>query len=125
MCSSDLGVVGGVYSFYDLWIGLRDLQRKENGIRLRLLPGAMKFEAMMEGCGRVEGDVGAKLYEYCRKALKGKVGKGVGDELSRAEFDEIMELLRRLRHPAKDGVGLVAKDWRGAEGALRRYGFFE
>ncbi len=120
-----MGGDGGIYSFYDLWIGLRDLQRKENGMRLRLLPGAMKFEAMMEGSGRFEGDVGSKLYEYCRKVLKGKVGDGVGDELSREEFDEIMELLRRLRHPAKDGVGLMAKDWRGAEGALRRYGFFE
>lgn len=111
----------GTYSFYDLWLTLRDLQRKESTIRLRFLPAVVKFNALVGEPPKFDcpkDEISAKLHEYCRKQFS-FIKSGL---LTREEFDVIMELDKRLRHPTAKGVGLTTIDLGFAERTLRRLG---
>ncbi len=124
----------GVYAFYDLWLSLRDLQRKESDLRFDLIPATAKFDVLAEPVPRFRGrekDEKKEMYDalmhdhlfehYC-KALKIINSQ----PLTREEFDAILELGNRLRHPVRDGVSLstMEKDGRlsRARAALRRFG---
>ena len=120
----------GVYAFYDLWLSLRDLQRKESSLRLDLLPAMAKFDSIVEpvprfrdrGADEPKAEYDAQkddhVFQHCRKIFNGIKGQ----PLTREEFDEIMELDKRLRHPAKDGVSLSTMDLALARAALLRFG---
>lgn len=110
-----------VYSFYDLWLSLRGLQRRETSIRLALLPAISKFNAIVDDHPAFDGDMGAKLYEYC----KNRLAMRSPTLLTREEFDAIVELDKRLRHPTAKGVGLTTINRTLAESALRRYRFLK
>lgn len=108
------------YSFYDLWLTLRDLQRREASSRLRLLPAIAKFNALVEPMPRFEGDkdaVRVGMLRHIRKTFS-FVRVPIADE----EFDLILELDKRLRHPSKDGIGLLSLDLAKAESVLRKLG---
>lgn len=110
----------GVYAFYDLWLSLRDLQRKESSLRLEFLPAMAKFNVLVNAPDNLPGGLD-ELFAFCQKKLR-----GIGNPpLAREEFDAILELDKRLRHPAKDGVSLstMEKDQLPlARAALRRFG---
>lgn len=120
----------GVYAFYDLWLSLRDLQRKESTLRLELLPAIAKYNTLVEPIPpfhkREDGESEAAykallddhIFACCQKALKGINSQ----PLTREEFDAVLELDIRLRHPAKDGVSLSTMDLATARAALRRFG---
>ena len=111
----------GTYSFYDLWLTLRDLQRKEGSVRLRFLPAVVKFNALVGELPKFDcpkDEIPAKLHEFCRKQFS-FIKSG---PLTREEFDVIMELDKRLRHPTAKGVGLTSIDLDFAERTLRRLG---
>ena len=107
----------GVYAFYDLWLSLRDLQRKESTLRLELLPAVIKFDVLVDAPDDLPGGLD-ELFVFCQKALKGINSQ----PLTREEFDAILELGNRLRHPAEDGVSLSTMNLALARTALRRFG---
>ena len=107
----------GVYAFYDLWLALGDLQREESSIRLEFLPAMAKFDVLVNAPNNLPGGKD-ELFLHCQKALAGINAK----PLSREEFDAILELDKRLRHPAKDGVSLSTMDLALSRSALRRFG---
>ena len=106
-----------VYAFYDLWLALRDLQRAESTLRLEFLPATAKFDVLVDAPENLPGGKD-ELFLHCQKALKGINGQ----PLTREEFDAILELDRRLRHPAKGGISLSTMDLSLARSALRRFG---
>ncbi len=125
----------GVYAFYDLWLALRDLQRKESSLRLEFLPAMARYDALVEPQISRFRDRGKEeekaaydalkhdhIFQCCQKALGGINSQ----PLAREEFDAILELDNRLRHPAKDGISLSALVGDGrlplARAALRRFG---
>lgn len=111
----------GAYSFYDLWLTLRDLQRKESDVRLQFLPALLKFNVLVGEPPKFDcpkDEIPARLHEYCRK----KFSFIKSGPLTREEFDVIMELDKRLRHPTMKGVGLLTIDLAFAEKTLRRLG---
>ena len=111
----------GAYSFYDLWLTLRDLQRKESDVRLQFLPALLKFNVLVGEPPKFDcpkDEIPARLHEYCRKQFA-FIKSG---PLTREEFDVIMELDKRLRHPTMKGVGLLTIDLAFAEKTLRRLG---
>ena len=113
----------GCYTFYDLWIALRDLQRQENTVRLGLLAADVKFEAL---AGSVELAPGLKDEQAKRDCLFPQYQKGLRgiakEPLAREEFDLIYALSPRLRHPSKGGVGLLDLDIEAAKRVYRRFG---
>ena len=85
----------GVYSLYDLNLRLKDLQRKENSIRLAYLPAVVKFESLgHEPEERIGIDA---LFEHYRKELLA-VSKV---PLTREEFDAVVAFRNRLVHPRR------------------------
>ena len=92
----------GVYSFYDLWLALRDIQREESNIRLRFLAADALLEALA-GPPRLDipkgTDKEAKqqmVFEAWRKTL---LPINRAHPLEREEFDLMTEFSDRLRHP--------------------------
>lgn len=108
------------YSFYDLWLTLRDLQRREASSRLRLLPAIAKFNALVEPMPRFEGGADEVLESMLKHVRK--VFSFVRSPITEEEFKLILELDKRLRHPSKDGIGLLSLDLAKAESVLRRVG---
>jgi len=112
----------GVYAFYDLWLALRDLQRRENTARLDLLAADVKFDALI-GAPQLPKEMSAaekseQLFLHAQKALRG-ISK---DPLTRAEFDLILALSPRLRHPSGRGQTLLGQDLEAARRIYRRFG---
>lgn len=92
----------GVYSFYDLWLALRDIQREESNIRLRFLAADALLEAL---AGPPHLDIPKEtdretrlqmIFEAWKKAL---LPINRAHPLEREEFDLMMEFSDRLRHP--------------------------
>ena len=92
----------GVYSFYDLWLTLRDLQREESNIRLRFLAADSMLEALagpprIDIPKEVKGEARLQMiFEAWRKAL---LPICPAHPLERGEFDLMTEFSERLRHP--------------------------
>ncbi len=111
----------GVYALYDLNLALKDLQRKENSLRIKYLPAVVKFEMLgNEPQEKLPGGIDA-LFEHYRKELS-----SVSEiPLTREEFDAVLSLRNRLVHPIQkqDGArGLVDADRDVALVTLRRFG---
>ena len=88
-----------IYSLYDLNLVLKDLQRKENKIRLEYLPAVIKFEILGH---EPEEKIGIDaLFEHYRKELLA-VSKV---PLTREEFDAVVAFRNRLVHPVKKEKG--------------------
>ena len=88
----------GVYSLYDLNLTLKDLQRKENSLRLNFLPAVVNFEILGH---EPEEKIGIDaLFEHYKKELLA-VSKG---PLTREEFDAVVAFRNRLVHPRKKDV---------------------
>lgn len=97
-----LSETDGVYSFYDLWLALRDIQREESNIRLRFLAADALLEAL---AGPPHLDIPKEtskadklqlFFEAWRKAL---LPFNRAHPLEREEFDLMTEFSDRLRHP--------------------------
>ena len=97
-----LSETDGVYSFYDLWLALRDLQREESNIRLRFLAADVMLEVL---AGPPHLDIPKEtgndekqqmLFEVWMKAL---LPINRAHPLVREEFDLLEEFSDRLRHP--------------------------
>ena len=116
----------GVYSFYDLWLALRKLQRKENTIRLECLPAVVKFNAYvnvppeLEALPNNDAEKLPKTLSHCNKAL-GKIGKA--KPLTEEEYLLLANFEPRLRHPAKDGLDLVSFNIETVRAIYKRFGF--
>lgn len=111
----------GVYALYDLNLALKDLQRKENSLRIKYLPAIVKFEILgNEPQEKLHGGKDA-LFEHYKRELC-SVSK---NPLTREEFDAVVNLRDRLVHPIqkKEGAkGLVNTDINLALATLRRFG---
>lgn len=115
----------GIYSLYDLNLVLKDLQRRENKIRLEYLPAVVKFETLGDEPDEVDG-IDA-LFEHYKKEL----GAYSKVPLTREEFDAVAVFRNRLVHPAKKEKGknkakvsltLSKVDLEFVAGVLRRFG---
>ena len=121
----------GVYSLYDLNLVLKDLQRKENSLRLKYLPAIVEFEKR----GREpEEKIGIDaLFEHYKKEL----GAYSKVPLTREEFDAVLAFRNRLVHPRKkeesseknepqsgkkEPLTLSEVDLEFVAGVLRRFG---
>ena len=108
----------GVYSLYDLNRILKDLQRKENAIRLKFMPALVKFEKL--GIEHEEKLGIDALFEHYVKELK-SVSKL---PLTRDEFDRVMAFRNRLVHPTdkKKKLALGDADIEAVSAIFRRFG---
>ena len=117
----------GVYSFYDLWLALRDLQRKENSLRLEFLPAVVKFNAFVNIPPELEllpNDQPEKLtriLSHCNRALSCLCGNV--EPLSEEEYLLLAKFEPRLRHPTRKGLDLVHFDTRAVRAIYKRFGF--
>ena len=115
-----------VYSFYDLWLTLRKLQRDENSIRLEFLPAAVKFNAYVDVPPELEAlpnndpEKLPKTLSHCNKALS---KTGDVKPLTEEEYLLLADFETRLRHPAKNGLGLVHFDTNTVCAIYKRFGF--
>jgi hypothetical protein len=108
----------GVYSLYDLNLKLKDLQRKENSLRLEYLPAIVEFEKRGH---EPEEKIGKDaLFEHYQKAL----GAYSKVPLTREEFDAVLAFRNRLMHPTdkKRNLALSEVDLEFVAGVLRRFG---
>lgn len=108
----------GIYSLYDLNLTLKDLQRKENSLRLKYLPAVVMFEVLGH---EPEEKIGMdELFEHYKKQLL-PVSKVA---LAREEFDAVVAFRNRLVHPRdlKKRLTLSAVDVEFVAGVLRRFG---
>ena len=111
-----------VYAFYDLWLALRDLQRRENTVRLRYLPAVVRLFAYLDIPAAIEDlpdDDPEKLprtLAHCRQRLPGK-------DFSEEDYWRAVKFYNRLRHPAAHGQSLQTFDLEAADALLVRLGF--
>ena len=112
----------GTYAFYDLWLTLRDLQRKENTIRLELLGADVRFDTLVNFPRLQEelskAEIAERLFIHAQKSLRA-VAK---DPLTREEFDLISSISKRLRHPTQGEIGLLDQNVEEARRIYRRFG---
>lgn len=110
----------GVYSLYDLNLILKDLQRKENAIRLKFMPALVQFEKLGN---EPEEKLGIDaLFEHYVKELKSVSAL----PLTRDEFDMVMAFRNRLLHPTekKKKLALLDVDIETVSAIFRRFGCF-
>ena len=103
-----------VYSFYDLWLALRDIQREESNIRLRFLAADALLEAL---AGPPHLDIPKEtdkemriqmIFEAWKKAL---LPINRAHPLEREEFDLMTEFSDRLRHPVTNAKCLGLSEY--------------
>ena len=120
----------GEYSFYDLWLALRTLQRREANLRNEYLPVTIDFDeavAVPEELEKLPKDDPEKLPKtlaWCNEKLR----KRNSNPLTAEEYFAVCEFETRLRHPLqkrKDGtiVTLCTFDSAPALAVFRRFGF--
>lgn len=115
----------GTYSFYDLWLALRDLQRRENSIRLELLPSCVKFNAFvdipqeLEDLPKDDPTKSDRILKHCNDRLRTIGVKGITAE----EFKLLCNFEPRLRHPSRDGLELVKCNLKPIRDLYHRLGF--
>ena len=115
-----------VYAFYDLWLALRDLQRKESSIRLECLPAVVKFNACvnvppeLEALPNNDPEKLPKTLSHCNKALSKIAG---ASPLTETEYLLLAKFEARLRHPTKGGLNLANFDVAAARVIYKRFGF--
>jgi len=118
-----------VYSFYDLWLELRNLQHKENRVRLDFLPAAVKFNACvniptnLESLPNDDPEKTPRILSHCNKALRLLRLRGNVEPLSEEEYLLLAKFEPRLRHPARKGLDLVHFDTDAVRAIYKRFGF--
>jgi len=111
-----------VYAFYDLWLALRDLQRRENTVRLRYLPAVVNLLAHLDIPAAIEDlpdsdpEKLPRTLAHCQRQLPGKT-------FSETDYWLVVNLYNRLRHPATKDKSLLSFDLASADALLKRLGF--
>ena len=114
----------GIYSLYDLNLVLKDLQRKENSIRLEYLPAVVKFNDVVDIPQEIDDmPNGPEKLELALNHCNGKLRKISDKALTAEEYMIHCRFDARLRHPSQKGQCLVNVDLERARGIYARFGF--